>query len=75
MRQMTWIIGLFLVLAAYPVRAITPEAARKELAQENIPYTVEAMMSQIEIGNIKVVSWFWKLGWMSMVETSSANPV
>ena len=46
----------------HPALAITPEAARKELAQENIPYTVEGLVSQVEKGNTKVVGWFLAIG-------------
>ena len=62
MRQMKWLLIFFLLLTDHSGFAITPEAARKELAQENIPYTAEAMISYIEKGNVEVVGWFLAIG-------------
>ena len=51
MKKLVCLIVLGLSLSTLPGFAITPEAARKELAQENIPYTAEAMISHIENGD------------------------
>ena len=62
MKQLLWLIVFFLTLTEQPGFTITPEAARKELAQENIPYTAEAMISYVEMGNTEVVGWFLAIG-------------
>ena len=62
MRQMLLLAGLGVVLLISPAAAITPEKARKELAQENIPYTAEAMLDQIDQGNAEIVGWFLAIG-------------
>ena len=62
MKYRIWLVIIILSLMGHPAWAITPEAARTELAQENIPYTVEALMSYIEKGNTEVVGWFLAIG-------------
>jgi ankyrin repeat protein len=62
MKQWVWLSVFFMILTADPGFAITPEAARKELAQENIPYPAEAMIGYIEQGNTEVVGWFLSIG-------------
>ncbi len=62
MRYLPLLIGLGVVLLISSATAITPEKARKELAQENIPYTAEAMLNQIEKGNTEIVGWFLAIG-------------
>ena len=62
MKHLPLLIGLGIVLLISPATAITPENARKELAQENIPYTAEAMLNQIEKGNTEIVGWFLAIG-------------
>ena len=44
------------------VAAITPEEARTDLAQENIPYTVEALLEYVETGDTDVVGRFLAIG-------------
>ncbi|MBE9545453.1 MAG: ankyrin repeat domain-containing protein, partial [Proteobacteria bacterium] len=62
MRYGIWLAAIILSLIGHPALAITPEAARTELAQENIPYTAEALVSHIEKGNTEVVGWFLTIG-------------
>ncbi|MBW2704673.1 MAG: hypothetical protein JRD84_00005, partial [Deltaproteobacteria bacterium] len=53
-----WLVVVLFCLMGQTVAAITPEAARTDLAQENIPYTVEALVENVEKGNTEVVSRF-----------------
>ena len=57
-----WLAVIILCFIGHQAWAITPEAARTELAQENIPYTAEALVSHIEKGNTEVVGWFLTIG-------------
>jgi ankyrin repeat protein len=62
MKKLVCLIIFSLIPSGLPAFAIAPEAARKELAQENIPYTAATMINHIESGNTKVVTWFLAIG-------------
>jgi hypothetical protein len=44
-------VVIVLSMMGSPGLAISPEAARKELAQDNIPYTLEALVDHVEKGD------------------------
>ena len=62
MKSILCLIGIVLVQLPVAVFALSPEAARRELAQENIPYTPEALVNQVELGNTDVVELFLDIG-------------
>ena len=62
MKYRIWLVVIILFLMGSPGWAITPEAARKELAQENIPYTAEAMLDYVEKGDMELVGRFLAIG-------------
>ena len=53
MKSRLWLMVIIFCLTGSLTWEITPEEARKELAQENIPYTVEALVDHIEKGDIE----------------------
>ena len=62
MQLKTWAVVVVFLLTGQLASAISPEAARKELAQESIPYTAEALFSYVDKGATDVVGWFLAIG-------------
>lgn len=62
MKYKIWAGVVIFFLTGQLASAISPEAARKELAQENIPYTAEALFAYVDKGATDVVGWFLAIG-------------
>ncbi|MGD9193094.1 MAG: ankyrin repeat domain-containing protein, partial [Desulfobacterales bacterium] len=62
MKRTACLIAIGLILFYSRAFPITPEDARKELAQENIPYTSESFFTYIGKGNAEVLNWFLAIG-------------
>jgi len=62
MKYRIWLAVVILLSMGTTGWAISPEAARRELAQENIPYSAEAMLDYVEKGDMELVGRFLAIG-------------